>query len=251
MKKLLNKAAEYLRKAEYGVVFSGAGISVESGIPPFRGEEGLWSKYDPKYLELNYFLQFPERSWEILKEIFYEFIANARPNPAHTALAQLEKEGIIKAVITQNIDSLHQLAGSKLVYEFHGSTRKMICVKCGKIYQSTDISLQKLPPVCTACPGILKPDIIFFGDLIPTEVSEAAFTAAEKCDVMLLVGTTGEIMPAAMLPYTAKQQNNAVIIEVNPHESEYTGELTDIFLRGRAGELLPELTQMVLTGNIN
>lgn len=251
MRKLFNKAAEFLRHAEHGLVFSGAGISVESGIPPFRGDGGFWSKYDPRYLELDYFLQFPEKSWEILKEIFYEYFADARPNPAHTSLAQLEKAGIIKAVITQNIDNLHQLAGSKSVYEFHGNTGEMVCVRCGKIYSSADISLQKLPPVCSSCTGILKPNIIFFGELIPTDVSVAAFAAAEKCDVMLLVGTTGEIMPAAMLPYTAKRHNDAIIIEINPHESDYTGELTDIFLQGRAGEILPELTQMVLTGNIN
>ncbi len=244
-KKLLQKAASVLKNSSYAVVFTGAGISVESGIPPFRGSSGIWSTYDPKFLELSYFHQHPRESWEVLKKIFYDFMANARPNPAHFAIAQLEKLGIVKVVITQNIDHLHQDAGSRVVYEFHGSTQYLVCTQCGKRYDAAGISLDELPPRCSSCQGVLKPDLVFFSEMIPQKVSELAFAAAEKADVMLLVGTTGEVMPAALLPQTAKQRNNAVIIEVNTEESSYSGYLTDIFLQGKAGEILPALVGMI------
>ena len=244
MEHLLNKAADHLQGAKNGLVFTGAGISVESGIPPFRGENGLWSKYDPKYLELEYFFQNPKKSWEILKEIFYQFMADTQPNPAHLAIAELEQRGIVKAVITQNIDNLHQRAGSRVVHEFHGTIRELVCLECGKIHLSVDISLEELPPTCIECQGILKPNIIFFSEMIPIHVSQLSFAAAEKADVMLLVGTTGEVMPAALLPNTARERNQAVIIEVNPEPSLYTQNLTDIFLQGKAGEILPNLTNL-------
>jgi len=245
VERLLNRAAEYLRNAKQGLVFTGAGISVESGIPPFRGENGLWSKYDPKYLELEYFFQNPEKSWKILREIFFKFMSDTQPNPGHLAIAELEKRGVIKAVITQNIDNLHQRAGSRVVYEFHGTIRELVCLECGKIHMSADINLEELPPICSVCQGILKPNIIFFSEMIPAAVSQLAFAAAEKADVMLLVGTTGEVMPAALLPNAAKERNQAVIIEVNPEPSLYTQSLTDIFLQGNAGKILSKLTNLI------
>jgi NAD-dependent deacetylase len=244
---LIAKAASALTQSRYAVVFTGAGISVESGIPPFRGSSGLWKKYDPRFLELSFFHQHPRESWEVLKKIFYDFMADAKPNPGHYVIAELEKMGIVKAVITQNIDHLHQDAGSQVVYEFHGSTHYLICTRCSRRYNSANISLEKLPPLCEACQGVLKPDLIFFSEMIPQKVSELSFAAAEKADVMLLVGTTGEVMPAALLPRTAKEHNNALIIEVNPEESAYTGYLTDIFLCGKAGEILPRLLDVIGT----
>jgi NAD-dependent deacetylase len=246
MDSLLRKAAGYLRDAECAVVFSGAGISVESGIPPFRGEGGFWSKYDPKYLELEYFFQNPKKSWEILKEIFYKFMADTEPNSAHLAIAELEQKGFVKAVITQNIDNLHQRAGSRVVHEFHGTIRELLCLECGSIHVSMEINLDELPPTCRNCRGVLKPNIIFFSEMIPIQVSQRSFAAAERADVMLMVGTTGEVMPAALIPNAAKEHNQAVIIEVNPEPSLYTQNLTDIFLQGRAGEILPELTKLVV-----
>jgi NAD-dependent deacetylase len=244
---LIAKAASALTQSRYAVVFTGAGMSVESGIPPFRGSSGLWKKYDPRFLELSFFHQHPRESWEVLKKIFYDFMADAKPNPGHYVIAELEKMGIVKAVITQNIDHLHQDAGSQVVYEFHGSTHYLICTRCSRRYNSANISLEKLPPLCEACQGVLKPDLIFFSEMIPQKVSELSFAAAEKADVMLLVGTTGEVMPAALLPRTAKEHNNALIIEVNPEESAYTGYLTDIFLCGKAGEILPRLLDVIGT----
>ncbi len=129
---------------------------------------------------------------------------------------------------------------------FHGHTRSLICLECKSSVSANGIPLDPLPPRCPHCQGVLKPNFVFFSEMIPEEVSHLSFAAVEKSDVMLLVGTTGEVMPAAMLPYTAKKKNNATIIEVNPEESLYTPEITDIFLKGRAGEVLPKLTSAVL-----
>jgi len=240
------KAAQSVRSSKFTVVFTGAGISVESGIPPFRGENGLWSKYDPRYLDLEFFHTHPAESWKVLKQIFFDFMADAKPNPAHFAIARLEQSGYVKEVITQNIDNLHQKAGSKNVHEFHGSTRTLVCVDCGKTVPSADIDLEHLPPHCNSCKGLLKPDFVFFSEMIPQRVSDLSFAAAEKSDVMLLIGTTGEVMPASFLPYTAKEKNKATIIEINPDESLYTPKITDIFLKGKAGEILPELAEKIL-----
>lgn len=240
------KAAQSIRSSKFTVVFTGAGISVESGIPPFRGENGLWSKYDPRYLDLEFFHTHPAESWKVLKQIFFDFMADAKPNPAHLAVAQLERAGYVKEVITQNIDNLHQKAGSKIVHEFHGTIRTLVCVDCGKSFPSADMDLDHLPPHCNSCKGLLKPDFVFFSEMIPQRVSDLSFAAAEKSDVMLLIGTTGEVMPASFLPYTAKEKNKATIIEVNPDESLYTPKITDIFLKGKAGEILPELVEKIL-----
>jgi len=242
----LSKAASLLKNSRYTVVFTGAGISAESGIPTFRGDSGLWSKYDPMSLELGFFHDYPEKSWKVLKEIFFEYLVDAKPNPAHLTLAKMEQMKLIKAIITQNIDNLHQLAGNKEIYEFHGSTRQMICLDCGRLVYSEQVSLEILPPRCNQCQGILKPNLVFFNEMIPAEVSEKAFITAEKAEVLLMVGTTGEIFPAAHLPYTAKQENNAVIIEINPQKSLYTSKVTDIFLQGKAGKILPQLLDLIV-----
>lgn len=248
MEDKIQLVADILSESKYTVVFTGAGISVESGIPPFRGTDGLWSRYDPTCLELGYFHRNPKESWAVLKEIFYDFMAHARPNPAHFAIADLEKHGIVREVITQNIDNLHQEAGSRIVHEFHGSTRYLVCLECGKRVHSTGVNLDLLPPQCESCQGVLKPDFVFFSEMIPEKVSRLSFAAAEKSDVMILVGTTGEVMPAAYIPYTAKEKNRALIVEVNPEPSLYTAKLTDIFLQGKAGNILPLLASAVLKG---
>ncbi len=229
------KAASVLSESEHAVAFTGAGISVESGIPPFRGEEGLWSRYDPKILELNYFSAHPEDSWKVIKEIFYDFFGNAKPNIAHITLAEMEKSGFLKAVITQNIDSLHQKAGSRKVIEFHGTSEKTVCMRCKRKYDIGSISLDNLPPVCIACGGVLKPDFIFFGEGIPHDAFEESIKETELADVFLLTGSTGLVQPAASLPFKAKQ-NGAFIIEINPERTVFTEGITDIFIQGKASE---------------
>ncbi len=242
----IEQAAKLIKNAKYAVVFTGAGISVESGIPPFRGEDGLWNKYDPSILELGYFHSHPKEAWTVIKEIFYDFMGKSKPNPAHISVANLEKAGYVKAVITQNIDNLHQEAGSKEVYEFHGTVRNLLCLQCGKKHPAADISLEKLPPVCPECGGMLKPDFIFFSEQIPEKASHLSFQAAEKSDVMLLIGTTGEVMPAGFIPHRAKE-TGATIIEVNLVESAHTRSVTDIYLQGKAGEIMPELERQILS----
>ncbi len=241
----IDSAAEIICEAKHVTAFTGAGISVESGIPPFRGPEGLWSKYDPIVLDISYFRMHPEKSWSVIKEIFYDFFGKAEPNNAHFALANMEKNGLLNAVITQNIDALHQKAGSKTVFEFHGTSEYLTCLDCGKKFLPKEISLEKLPPRCSQCGGLLKPDFIFFGEQIPPEAHAKSFREAEIADVFVVVGTTGEIMPASLIPREAKERG-AVIIEVNTEKSKYTNSITDIFLQGKAGKVLKELSEKVM-----
>jgi NAD-dependent deacetylase len=233
-------AARMILEAGRRVAFTGAGISVESGIPPFRGPEGLWSKYNPEFLDIDFFYRHPSESWKLIKEIFYDFFGKAKPNAAHYALAELEKSGLLDAVITQNIDNLHQEAGSKNVYEFHGNSRRLICTECKTPLPVAEASLDTLPPRCPKCHGILKPDFIFFGEAIPEPANSLSFAEAEKADLFILIGTTGEIMPASMIPDLAKQAG-AKIIEVNIEPSAYTRRITDLFIREKATQALSDL----------
>ena len=241
---MIEKAAELIKKSKHVTAFTGAGISVESGIPPFRGENGLWSKFDPIFLDINYFQQNPFNSWKLIKEIFYDFFGKAEPNAAHFALAKMEKMGYVKAVITQNIDNLHQQAGSKEIYEFHGNSRDLICIKCGKKQPAQETDFSKLPPKCDKCSSILKPNFIFFGEPIPELARTNSFLEIEKADVFILIGTTGEIMPASIIPIEAKR-NNVKIIEVNIQPSNYTNTITDVFLKGKATEILEKLLKLL------
>jgi NAD-dependent deacetylase len=239
------RAAEWIKSSRHTTVFTGAGISVESGIPPFRGKDGLWNKYDPGLFDIGYFHSHPEKSWALIKEIFFDRFGKVEPHEAHKCIAALEKKGFVKAVITQNIDHLHQKAGSQRVYEFHGTSQRLSCVNCKSTYEAEEVSLEKLPPRCGGCGGVLKPDIIFFGEAIPEEARASSFWEAQVADVFLVIGTTGEIMPACQVPYMAKD-NGAKIIEVNVDPSNFTYSITDIFLQGKAGEIMPMLLKEIL-----
>jgi NAD-dependent deacetylase len=235
----LERAAALLRESTRTTAFTGAGISVESGIPPFRGPDGLWSTYDPSVLDLRRFYEAPEETWRILRKLFYEFFVEARPNRAHQVLARMEAEGLLAAVITQNIDNLHQLAGSREVYEFHGTSRRLICVECGAAHSADQVDLDTLPPRCS-CTGVLKPDVVFFGEEIPPAAYQRSMEEAASADVFLVVGTTGEILPASFIPYEAKSQG-AQIVEVNTEPSAFTDSITDVFLSGKGTEVFAEL----------
>ena len=234
------EAAGMIANARHLVAFTGAGISVESGIPPFRGEGGIWTKYDPSVLDIDYFISNPSESWEAISRIFYEFFLEAKPNPAHLLLARIEKKGMLRAVITQNIDDMHREAGSVEVIEYHGNSKWLVCNHCGERYRVSDISLKPLPPRCGADQSILKPEFVFFGEGIPAEAASRAVEEASQCDVMIIIGTTGEVMPAGMIPSMARA-NGARIIEINPERSAFTRSLTDLFLQGRAGEICRQL----------
>ncbi|MCB2219077.1 MAG: NAD-dependent protein deacylase [Bacteroidetes bacterium] len=242
---LLQQAAALIKGSDFTIAFTGAGISVESGVPPFRGEHGIWSKYDPRTLELGYFYEYPYESWLVIRELFYNFFGNAKANPAHHALSAMEKKGFLKSIITQNIDNLHQQAGSSEVYEFHGNSQKLICLQCNNHFIPADIDFDNLPPRCS-CGGLIKPDFIFFGENIPMEAYHRSVEAAGRADVVIVIGSTGEVMPAAQMPYLAKQ-NGATIIEVNPGTSKFTPVITDIHLQDKAGDTMESLYE-TLTG---
>jgi len=240
--KNIQQAAKLIRKANHLTAFTGAGISVESGIPPFRGEGGLWDKYDPLMLEIGYFMEHPEKSWKVIKEIFYDSFSEARPNKAHEVLAALEKAGYLKEIITQNIDNLHQEAGNSTVYEFHGNSRNLVCTKTREVIEARYADLDAIPPMHPATGGLLKPDFIFFGEGIPPEAYRASLAAARQSDVFLIIGTTGEIMPASQIPVVAKE-NGATIIEINTKPSNYTNRITDIYIEGKATEVMGLLAE--------
>jgi NAD-dependent deacetylase len=242
---LLDKAAEAIRASGFTIAFTGAGISVESGIPPFRGENGLWNKYDPALLEISHFFENPLESWEVIMEVFYDFFGQAKPNGAHYALAKLEKAGMLQAVITQNIDNLHQEAGSREIAEFHGNSQRLSCTGCRTVYRVGEISLSSLPVTCPSCRSLVKPDFIFFGEGIPKEAYLRSMELVRKCRVMLVIGTTAEVMPAGQLPQIAKSMG-AKIIEVNSHSTRLTYRVSDIFLKGGASAVMEELTSRVL-----
>lgn len=239
---LMEKAAKAIKNANRVVAFTGAGISVESGIPPFRGKAGIWSQHDPSCLDIQFFQSEPEAAWAEIKTIFYDHIAHAQPNAAHFALAKMEEQGFLQGVITQNIDYLHQEAGSKDVVEYHGCSQRLVCLKCGAVEQVGDKDFETLPPRCATCNEILKPDFVFFGEAIPTHAHKRAVSETLRADVWLVVGTTGEVMPASSLPLEAKK-NGKTIIEINIQPSAYTDEVTDIFLEGRATEVLKALLE--------
>lgn len=226
---MIELAAKKIKQAKKITAFTGAGISVESNIPPFRGEGGLWNTYNPIFLDLNYFYQNPEESWDKIYEIFYEFFGKAEPNTAHLVLAEMEKANLLHGVITQNIDNLHQLAGSKNVYEYHGTANFLVCTECGEKKPSSEKDLSQRPPLCPKCNKALKPDFVFFGEAIPAEVQLQSINEASTSDILIVVGTTGEVLPASMIPQIAKE-NGAFIIEINPEESLYTNSITDIYI---------------------
>ncbi len=239
---LIKETAEIIKESKFTLAFTGAGISVESGIPPFRGEDGLWNKYNPEVLDLRYFQNDPEECWVYIREIFYDFFADAKPNKAHKVLARMEQEGLLQSLVTQNIDNLHQEAGSHIVHEFHGNSKRLICRKCGEFYDVKEINLKNIPPRCAADNTVLKPDFIFFGEGISPSAFENSFADAEKCQVCIIVGSTGEVTPASFVPRAAKQ-NGATIIEINPRESLFTDSVTDIHLQGSASNVLTQLEQ--------
>jgi NAD-dependent deacetylase len=230
----ITQAVALIRSARFLTAFTGAGISVESGIPPFRGPGGLWSTYDPRMLELDYFLAHPDKAWPVIREIFYDHFGKARPNRAHLALARLEAAGTLKTLITQNIDNLHYLAGSRNIVEFHGNSRLLVCLACSRRVEALPDLLKKLPPLCP-CGGMYKPDFIFFGEGIPQSAHARSQDAAGRTDVMLVVGSTGEVYPAAMVPRWASEAG-AKIIEINPEASEFTGSVSDIHVPLKAAE---------------
>jgi NAD-dependent deacetylase len=237
MDTLINKAAEDLASAKYVVALTGAGISTESGIPPFRGKGGLWERFDPMEIaHIDAFMRDPAKVWNILVKEMKTIVDAARPNDAHKGLARLEKMGRLKTVITQNIDGLHQAAGNTDVIEFHGNFAWQRCMDCSRKYETSKVDISEIPPRCH-CGGILRPDAVFFGELIPTDAMWRSRQAAFDCDLMLVVGTSAVVQPAALMPVYAKQ-NGAKVVEINPESTPLTGEISDYLIMGKAGEVM-------------
>jgi NAD-dependent deacetylase len=241
----LDKAVKIIKNSENIVVFSGAGISTESGIPDFRSENGIWSRYDPS-LHANYFvfLENPEPFWTMHTELSEE-LDDAQPNAAHEAIAELEKMGKVNSVITQNIDMLHQKAGSGKyddvpVYELHGSYAKIKCIDCGKEYELDEIDTKKEPyPVCKECSGYIKPKVILFGESLPVGVFNSAIRSVKGADCLLMIGSSLQISPANSIPSTAKQ-HGAKVIFINK-EPTVMDDLADVIVQGKAAEIFSEL----------
>jgi NAD-dependent deacetylase len=241
---LIDEAARILLRARYVVALTGAGLSVESGIPPFRGPGGLWTKHgEPPMNGYQLFLEDPKRAWQQrlnpsgpMAEL-WQTLRAAKPNPAHVALAALEARGILRCLITQNVDDLHRAAGSRAVAEIHGNYTLARCIECGRRVPGESVPLDELPPRCEECGGIMKGDTVSFGEPIPTDVLRRCFQESERCDCMLVAGTSATVYPAAQFPYDVRQRGGH-LVEVNPYESELT-PFCQVSIRAPAGEALP------------
>jgi NAD-dependent deacetylase len=264
---LIERAAGDLLKSKHAIALTGAGMSTESGIPDFRGPNGIWTK-DPEaekraYQTYHTFLRNPKEYWEDVlsgRSILGD-LASARPNPGHEALVELEKLGILKSVLTQNIDGLHVKAGSQRVLEYHGSVLKLRCPSCGSRYQRDEYDLNrlmledKLPPRCNKCSSPIKGDVVHFNEPIPSDVAHDSLEEAWKCDLMLICGTSAVVYPFAQLPRIARQRQveesrnkeaATTIIEVNAEPTPLTAEgISDYLIQGRTAEILPRIVKAV------
>lgn len=239
----LAAAVDAITRARTIVASTGAGISTESGIPDFRSAGGIWERYPvEEYATIEAFMANPSKIWKFWRELAAE-LGVVQPNPGHFALAELEEFGKLSAVITQNVDNLHQTAGSRRVIEYHGNNRRLRCLNCGR---TADFSVAEGTgvPHCV-CTGIYKPDVVLFGELIPQQALLKAQAYAQTAEVVIIVGTSAQVYPAAQLPYIAKE-NGAFIIECNLEETDFTRSITDVFLQGKAGTMLPLLAEAIL-----
>lgn len=237
MENKIKHIAKAIKYAKHCVIFTGAGISVESGIPPFRGEGGIYNDLDTDDLRLSTYLTKPIKSWKTIKQMLFKAGKGYKPNRAHDVIAKLERAGYCKAVITQNIDNLHQEAGTKVIYELHGNGKTFVCTNCKHHddFDSVDIDVDF--PVCSQCGSLTKPNFTFFEENLPTDQYEGAVEHIQKCDLIILVGTSGEVFPAANMPLYAKK-NGASVIEINPDMTFFTPKIVDVIINGKAGEVL-------------
>lgn len=257
---LIEKAAAMLTNSRHAVALTGAGISTESGVPDFRSPGGIWERYDPTIFFYERFVAHPDVVWNAILEMHNGgdlILWDAQPNRGHTALAWLEEIGILKTVITQNIDNLHQKAGSRNVVEFHGNMLFAKCLDCSCKYGYREVMEEiekRVPPRCR-CGGVLKPDAVFFGEAIPSDALSLSFEEATRCDVMLVVGTSAQVEPAASLPLVAKGMQPMLfrfmhigkstkacqVIEINREPTLLTDQVSNFIIQGSAGEVLSRI----------
>jgi len=237
----MNEIIEEIRDSGRITAFTGAGMSVESGIAPFRGEDGLWNKFDPQEVaSASAFVEKPERCWKLFKLQIEESL-ESDPHEGHFSLVELEDHGL-NSVITQNVDGLHQRAGSKDVLELHGSLERLVCQSCQSSFKTEEF-LDDIKEGCIPrcdCDEILKPDVVLFGEALPCEILQRAWKEAENCDLLFSMGTSSVVQPAASIPAAAKK-SEAKIVEINLERTPLTDDVSDYFLKGKIGEKLPEI----------
>lgn len=240
--KIPEQVIQKILSARSVVFFTGAGISAESGIPIFRGKDGIWNKLKPEELaNFGAFLRNPDLVWEWYnhrKQIIHE----SKPNAAHYAIARMQEYFNEVIVVTQNIDNLHRRAGSKIIYELHGNIERNYCVKCRTFYNE-ELAFEGKAPVCK-CGGLIRPDVVWFGEYLPQDLFTASEEAANNCDVFFIVGTSAVVYPAASLVYTARK-SGAFLIEVNIEETEISRNVNESLI-GKAGEILPQIVEAVM-----
>ena len=231
---------DLITQASQVVAFTGAGISAESGIPTYRGQEGLWHKYDPaKYADITYFRKDPTYYWNFFREVRYPMLKQARPNQAHRVLAKLEQMGKLRAIITQNIDGLHQQAGSRQVVELHGNSRRFFCLRCGERETMEQVYVRlsdEIPPACSSCGGQLRPEVIFFGEVLSASVMVEAERLTRESDLFVVIGSSLVVQPAALFPVQAKQSGSRLVI-VNKDPTPLDA-LADLVYHRQASEVL-------------
>ncbi len=250
MYEAIERAADILVSRYYVVCLTGAGMSVDSGIRPFRGPGGLWTEHgEPPLDDYRRFVSDPVGYWGNLLEPsgfyrdLYLALEKAQPHRGHLALADLERYGVVKHIITQNIDGLHRKAGSVNVAEIHGNYTLCRCVSCGTRCNRHDVDVSLLPPRCPVCAGVMKSDVVVFGEPIPEDVGRTCMEQADLADCMMLVGTSAYVYPAAGFPGRVSEQGG-VLIEIGPHPTEIT-DICDVAVRGTAAEVLPLLADAV------
>lgn len=237
---------ERLAEADHVAVLTGAGISAESGVPTFRDEDGLWEKFDPQELaNVEAFLDNPElvQGWYRHRR---RLVEEAEPNAGHRALVDLEGHVPGLSVITQNVDDLHNRAGSSTVIELHGNITRSYCMDCEQPAdaEAVDAAIQEGEPArCSECNGLIRPDVVWFGEMLPPKAIDRADAATNRADVFLSIGTSAVVYPAAQLPLDARA-NGAYVAEINPEATGITGEI-DESIRGPAGDVLPALRDAV------
>jgi NAD-dependent deacetylase len=244
----IEQAAMLLGSARHAVALTGAGVSTPSGIPDFRSAgSGLWEQMDPLDVATIYaFRQNPQAFYDWVRPWLHR-VLDAKPNPAHLALAELERLGVIKAIITQNIDNLHQLAGSQVVYEVHGHLRQATCIHCYRSVPATALIQNYMKnggvPHCDRCAGVMKPDIILYGEQLPARIILAAQQAARKSDVMVVAGSSLEVAPAGDIPILTKERGGKLIfVNLGP---THLDAIADVVIRADVAEALPVLIQAV------
>ena len=274
MEQLIERAARDLASSKYAIALTGAGISTESGIPDFRGPQGVWTK-NPEaekraYLSYQRFQEDPKGWWHerMASSSALGDMGRAMPNAGHYALVEMERVGLLKCVITQNVDALHERAGTQNLLEYHGSTAKLRCISCGMRFRREEFDLERLlqedrlPPHCPDCRGLVKTDGVGFGEPIPSDVAHRSLEEVWQCDLMIICGTSAVVYPFAQLPRIARQRQTEVeratptgihavekvpatkIIEVNAEPTPLTLEgVSDYIIQGQTGEILPSIVE--------